>query len=413
MTGLRLRWPLGAALASFALVGWITLRPMDAESDPVLRLCLVCGEQGVPNIVLNVLLYVPLGASLRLLGNATWRAVLPAVVLSAAVELSQIWIPGRHPGAVDFAANSLGALTGSVMAARSPLWLKPPPRLRKRLAVSWALCLGLWLGLYALAMRPSVPEGDLFAQWTPELGTLEAYEGLVLEARIGDQEVPNGQLHASGRVRELLGRAAPVQVRLIAGAPSASLAPVLRIVDGNGNEAFQLGIDVEDLVIRHRYRADDLKMARPYQRLPQALGTARPGDTILVAVETEPGGGYEVTVGRQAPVSLSVPAGRSWGLLRYPGGVPTAGLVGLDVLWTIGLFLPLGFWAGSRGEAARLTILPLVLLTTGPHLNAAVTGAGMSGLMALIGVALGWLLRAAAATTCGRSATASVPSGVR
>ncbi len=71
--------------------------------------------------LLNVLLFVPLGATLALLlGRRLWPiAILASFALSGAVEFAQRSIPGRVPDAGDVLWNTVGAAIG-VMAVTIP-----------------------------------------------------------------------------------------------------------------------------------------------------------------------------------------------------------------------------------------------------------------------------------------------------
>ena len=360
---------LTLGVAWLALICWITLRPMEVEAGALLRTCLVCGEQGVPNTVLNVLLYAPLGFALRYLTGSGPSSVLYLSVLSLSVEIGQLWIPGRHVGAVDLVANVLGAVLGSVLAAHRHHWLHPTRAVSSGLAGSWALLVGLWAGLFLAAMSPSVPEGQLFAQWTPVLGAREAYSGRILQASIGSSDLPHGLLPATDRVREELLTGGPLRVTFRAAHGTASLAPILRIVDAAGNEAFQLGVDGTDLVVRLRYRADDLRLARPSVRIAGALEDAAASDTLRVTVERLPGRGYWMTLDERPPVALSIGVGRSWSLLRYPGVLGDGARRLVDAAWTAALFLPIGYWAVTWTSLLWIGAFPLGLTLVGAGLS--------------------------------------------
>jgi glycopeptide antibiotics resistance protein len=75
-------------------------------------------------LLLNVLLFVPLGAGLALLTSwSWWRVALAAAAASAVVELLQVVLP-RDPDPMDVVANTIGALVGalavSALARRRP-----------------------------------------------------------------------------------------------------------------------------------------------------------------------------------------------------------------------------------------------------------------------------------------------------
>lgn len=65
-------------------------------------------------LLLNVPLFVPLGAGLALLTTwSWWRVVLAAAVASTVVELLQLVLP-RDPDPLDVVTNTLGALLGAL-----------------------------------------------------------------------------------------------------------------------------------------------------------------------------------------------------------------------------------------------------------------------------------------------------------
>jgi VanZ family protein len=79
----------------------------------------------------NILLFLPFGAALALRGLSSGKTALSGLVLSAAIELSQLlFISGRTASVDDLLLNALGAVLGHVLA--SP-WMPPPEtRARKR-----------------------------------------------------------------------------------------------------------------------------------------------------------------------------------------------------------------------------------------------------------------------------------------
>jgi glycopeptide antibiotics resistance protein len=83
-------------------------------------------------VLLNVLLFVPLGGLLVVLtGRQWWVATLVAALASTAIELVQGWWLAREATWVDVAANTLGATLGA-LAATAVLALVVSPRARRR-----------------------------------------------------------------------------------------------------------------------------------------------------------------------------------------------------------------------------------------------------------------------------------------
>ena len=70
-------------------------------------------EPLLAEIILNVLLFVPLGAALALRGVSVGRTVLAAVALSATIELAQLLVvSGRTTSVDDVLLNTAGAWMG-------------------------------------------------------------------------------------------------------------------------------------------------------------------------------------------------------------------------------------------------------------------------------------------------------------
>jgi len=71
----------------------------------------------VTNAIGNILLFLPLGAALCLLGLRRRTTVLTAFCLSAAIETTQLFIPGRTTSADDVLCNTLGAAVGFLLVS--------------------------------------------------------------------------------------------------------------------------------------------------------------------------------------------------------------------------------------------------------------------------------------------------------
>ena len=100
--------------------------------------CLVCGDLGAVDVLLNVALFVPLGVGLRMAGWPLLRAAATAFAVSAAVELVQSAIPGRDPTLSDIVTNSVGGALGAALAGWSAHLVTPVPHTARLLAAVWA-----------------------------------------------------------------------------------------------------------------------------------------------------------------------------------------------------------------------------------------------------------------------------------
>ena len=80
----------------------------------------------------NVAMFVPIGVFLLLLVGRRWwwLAALAGVVLSASIEVAQLFVPGRVTDVRDLLSNSIGAFAGVLVA----LLLTWPEAARRRSA---------------------------------------------------------------------------------------------------------------------------------------------------------------------------------------------------------------------------------------------------------------------------------------
>jgi glycopeptide antibiotics resistance protein len=114
---------LAAALAAILLVTLtptharheVHLRPLQdvlAAFDPTLHLLRLLGVVG------NVLLFFPLGVVLQARGVGRTRTIVFGLILSTAIELTQLVVPGRTTSVDDVLLNTLGVWSGHYIAAR-------------------------------------------------------------------------------------------------------------------------------------------------------------------------------------------------------------------------------------------------------------------------------------------------------
>lgn len=381
-------WAAGAAL----LVAALTLFPTGDALEP-LALCLLCGERGLADAILNVFLFVPFGAALALRGVAPARAVLLGAALSGGVEVLQHFVPGRDPSPADLLFNTLGTAAGFAVLRAAPRWLAPPPGGAGRFSGgAVALALGFLLA-GGLLLAPALPRAVYYGQWTADLGYLERYRGRVVAASVGDVEVPSHRMEReSPRLRSLLQAGAPVRVEAVAGPPPPALAPVFSVYDHLRREVVLVGADREDAVFRYRTLGTALKLDQPDLRVPGAFGGVAAGDPLRLAVYRD-GPGYCVQVDDARSCSLGFTVADTWTVLLFPARLPPGGRRLVGLLWLAALFLPAGLRVRGRRQtlatgaavAAGLLLLPAAagLLATPPSaVLAALAGMGAGALAA-------------------------------
>lgn len=126
--GPNFRWASYAFTLFTAFLLYASLRPFRGWAAPRHSVFAFLTRPEVvhlehPDVVLNVLGYVPFGFLLVLVLVCRWRepvalvlAVSSAVAMSVAVEVAQNFLPMRYPSRIDIVTNFMGASIGATLA---------------------------------------------------------------------------------------------------------------------------------------------------------------------------------------------------------------------------------------------------------------------------------------------------------
>ncbi len=368
-----------------------TLTPNFGPSEPLSGVCLICGYRGLADAIANVLLFLPLGMALR------WRLTRPLVALTAAFLLSgaveglQFLIPGRHPALGDLVFNTLGAGLGVLAAGLLPNLLRPEAVARRRFGVLAASLPAALLLATAWLLQPSFPESVYYGQWTADLGHLDAYEGRILEATIGESAAPSRRLADSHAVRARLLGGAPVRVVFQPGPRPPGLAPIFSVFDEHQREIVLYGLDDRDLVLRYRTRAVAIRLDQPDLRVVDAAFDPSVSTVTWVAHLRDEG--FCVWLdGRERACPVAHTAGRAWSFLVYPELVVRRFTDGIDFLWVLLLTLPIGFWGRRLRPTLTLAAPAVAASLLAPWIFGQVTFSIWVLAAALIGPLLGSLV---------------------
>ncbi len=360
------------ALAVAAIL-FATLRPSPGQDLEEWAHCLICGSRGTADVIVNVILFLPLGAAFVMAGARVRGATILAALLSLGIELTQMWIPGRDPSYGDLLFNTVGGALGAWATTVAPLLLYPGERRAARFSLAVAAAAAGVVGATGYILSPSFPATQYYGQWAANLGHLEQYDGRVLAATLGTIPIPPNRIAETDTVRSLLLGGAPLHITAIAGTPPAALAPLISIYDNHQQEIVLVGPDGDDLVYRFRTHATVLRLDQPPLRAPGALRGTAPGDTLRVAV-TEDAGKFCLAVGDDASCGHGFRASEGWALLYFSDSFTPALRVLLGFLWLGMLVFPFGYWFRRGWESvtggavllgalvplpARLGLLPL------------------------------------------------------
>jgi VanZ family protein len=352
------RWPLAPALL---LIISATLLPAGGLAEPEPRACFACGDGITGDALLNVLLFVPFGAALAAAGFGAVATTAAGLLLSAAVETAQLWIPGRFSTLSDLLANTAGAAAGWLLVRHGRAAVHTRRR-RRALGTAAVLLPIASAAATAALLAPAIRVGEPpVGRWTPEWPGRPPYDGRLVDVRVGDVFIPPAPIPAARRSTALFLAGEALVVSAEAGGPSRQRLPIFDMV-ADGDVLLLLASDGPDAVFRFRTRAAALGFDHPELRYRGALRDVSPGAPLRIEVRRgAPRWCIAVNSVERCDFAYSVADG--WALLKYRGGMPPAIERAIGWLWLAGLAFPAG-----------LLVLPGARVLRGSVILAAVAG---------------------------------------
>lgn len=384
MTSRRLpggpHWPRLLLAVWVVATAVLTLRPGTERDRPVPFTCFPCGERGSADAVLNAVLFAPPGVLLASMGVGVAPVAIGAALGSAGIEAAQTVLPGRFPTAADIVFNTLGAILGAL------LWRSVRRRSLTTGRWSSAILGGLLFTAYLSA--PVAPEGDLFGQYTPDLGGFATYDGVVASAEVAGVAVPPGRTPDPEPLREALRVGGPVRVHFDAGSAGAEWAPLFAIFSDDRALGVFTAVRGADLFVRRRTRGTALRFQSPAVIYPDALVGLSPGEPARVEVVDRADTGC-IRVGARQTCGFGTTPLDGWTfLVGGPSLSPMSGRV-LSILW-LGIPLlalvaapgsPRARWVGFGAVLLAIALVPRV----SPLASAAWVDVGLVALVGWIG----------------------------
>lgn len=375
--------PAALLILAFGAILWLTLKPIPAQAEATELtpwICLVCGTQGSADVLLNIALFVPLGAALACLGMGRVGALLVGAALSVAIELSQATlIAGRDPALGDVLANSLGSLVGASLAMLGPRLWRPSVSGARRLALAAGLAWLAMLMATAWLVLPAPAPDPPVVLVAPDRPLVEAFAGRVLGVTVDSQPLRLG-------------------ARVVTGALTERAAPLVELTWPDSTVWARLAQLGQKGTFAVRLNATRLRLMTPEVRVHRAIPMA---GSIAAEFRGMLDGGVmtaEVAVADSTHVQTrALTPGLGWALLlpfNYPldhmGALPSA-------VWLALTLLPFGFWLGrSRHPPAASIAAAIVLLALGINASARLFHLPNDGIAAWLccsgALLLGWVV---------------------
>ncbi len=350
------RWGDAALFAWALALAFTCLWPAGGDGAPAIEICVLCGDRGMADGILNALLYLPLGMYLRLRRGWSGRRILGAALcLSLCVEVAQLFIPGRFTSVGDLAWNSAGGLLGALWAPKIGRILSRQAGLPATVTVSMLVCMALLAP--AVLFVPATRDAPLFVGWNPDLADMTGYPGPVLSSVLGGTALQPGTPVDARWMEESLLSGHRLRVAFLTAAPRAGMAPLFHVTDGE-KSAILVTVRGTDFVIELRTRATSLGLDSPLLLFPGQLEGTNPGDTLVSEISWDDRTG--VVVESSARRSTLAPRpDRGWALLLgYGSSIPVYARIA-DAVWMMLLLFPLGLVSAARRD--RMAVLVVLV----------------------------------------------------
>ena len=373
---MKSRFGIALAILSAAAILFLTLRHGGTELTHGWSFDFWAGDDALAGLLQNLILFIPLGASLTLAGARPWHVVASGALLSCTVEFLQQWIPGRDPSVADITCNTISTALGVLLVVGAPRWLFVSPRRSAWQArIAAVIAILAWYATGAM-VRQTFPPLPYHLVTTPDFDYFGLYRGKVVTVTPGL------------RALEVTAVAAPH--------PPGQTSPLIALLDAQDQKAVMLSVDGHDLTLRYAMPALHATLEQPDLRLRGALRGVAPGDTFIAATWHD-STNICLRLNAIERCHLGYTIGDGWKLIYYPQGRPPWMLGLINTLWMMGCVIGVGFWAarsrggqnGTGGIALTVVILGLLMVPLVTGLKAT---APHEWLGALAGLGVGYLV---------------------
>ena len=351
---------------SIVVIVAATMVPTPGSRGPLpVSWCMTCGPMWMADAISNVVLFVPFGAALVLLGMRPARAVLLGSLVSLVIELLQSrGVPsGRNPALSDWVMNSIGAGVGAFALATRAWWLWPSPARARVLLSAWiVLCVAGYAACTWLLtpISPSVGATTSIVPsplpFTPGFGW---YSARADSALVNGVRIPHG---GTGPVIVEMSRTDMVRVSVhVRGRDSRrSLVPIVYVHASDSRSAYAiLGQRGDHVVLRPGVYARRWGLIAPELAIDRVFSAGGRADSVPVVLratvttntltlEASDGGrGGE----RRAALTLSPLI--AWVMFQTVVRLDSSMAPFVTLMWVLAWLTPIVWWTAAVFDIGR------------------------------------------------------------
>ena len=341
----------GVALVTIAT---LTLRSapaqvLDAQRTPLT--CLVCGDVGGADVLLNIALFMPLGLGLFGLRRSLRFSLAAALLLSLSIEILQYTVvTGRDATLSDVLTNTAGGMLGWLLGAFGRRLLVPGRRGAAILAGVGTLAWIMAFAVSAWALHPAPPGGSYWGQWNHDFPDRGTFAGRVISAELDGRPLRDGPLPDTDAIRRRLASGNfHLAVRATSGRPEEDNAQIFGLANDEADIFLEWRQKDRDYEFTMRGRAAVLRFHSPELRMRRtAPGLAGVPVTLDVTWRDGVITASATAAGRVTTRALVLAPSVSWTFVwpwnRDRGGAMKA----VGAIWLGLTVVMIGFWAGAE-----------------------------------------------------------------
>lgn len=403
----RRRTALLAASFTVGAILLLTLWPLpeqawQAAQSPLS--CLVCGDQGLQDVIQNVIMLVPLGLLLALGGVRPRTAALLALLLSCAIEFLQYTVvTGRDASLSDVITNTAGAFLGALLAPHLSLFLRPSRRAALNLALAAA---GLWAAAWAFgawAITTDPGRGGWRGRVSNDLPGAPPFNGEVVAAFLDGTALAPAPAALPPEVEQAFARDSFVLEGSVRPGPAIALREnIVTVIDtpsgagpANGNLVMLFNRASTVGILGYRVNAARLRLRTPSYPLGRIFNVPV-GEEVRFRIARTAGSIHASAQGMGPELTAEYRLGPEllWSVMAPRTPQPT-GIWNVEAfLWAAALLAVAGYWGARAGKPlvpGLLIVIAVAVQIAVPRIQPVAPQSLLGWVMLLGGLAVGLL----------------------
>jgi VanZ family protein len=352
---LAILWLLVSAIAIVVL----TLTP-EPGTNTISFWCLKCGTRRAVDVLLNILLFTPLGIGLGLYHLRLRNAALIALASTCFIETAQFLTPGRDPSLRDILMNFVGGVAGYYIGRYWHTALRPSRAAARALAAAATITWFATQLFSAWAMQLAPPRTPWWAQRLPERDDYPAYfKDTLVAMSFGSLRIKyNDELEDSTAeaLRAQMPEGTPFRVSITDVDTTRPLRAIAIISAGPVHDVVWWATDKRDAVFGTTVRGTLLGLRTPSVRIKGVIPESR-GDTVELAGWYRHGWYQLQAHDRTGYRHRDLRASPSWGwafVIPFPLYAFGPEGIWLTALYLLGVWLVLGCWYARSVDSSQV-----------------------------------------------------------